>query len=112
MKLFLLSSFGVLVAMSAAAPTISAGLDPHFEKFSKAAKQYMSMLDGLANTAGVAEYWNIADYGSDAPVKKERETGLREVSVQGACGVQSGARGLTPEAEWRRMFPNPPGYSR
>jgi hypothetical protein len=37
---------------------------------------------------------------------------LTRPALGAASGLQSNARGLTPESEWRRMFPHKPGHSR
>ncbi len=38
-------------------------------------------------------------------------TGLQQGTLQPASGLQGTSRGLTPESEWRRMFPKKPNGS-
>jgi hypothetical protein len=43
------------------------------------------------------------------PAKSFRSSQLQTGSLQPAAPMDSHARGLTPESEWRKMFPRKPG---
>lgn len=54
---------------------------------------------------------NTAETAARATVVSQRTNGLQTTSlvtgsVQGASGLGSGAPGLTPADEWRRLFPS------
>lgn len=114
MKVFALSMFGVVAAMSVASSTVDGALSKHLAKLKEAADAHARILNEfLASEGGLSLASDPA-----APCEPAKPTtglvtnSLKNVSVQPSCGVQSGGRGLTPEDEWRRMFPNKPGYSR
>ena len=119
MKLFLLSAFGIGTAMTVATPTVGVTLEKHIAKLGQILEKTEQVLDNMLSEANLgARDYSIED-SEFAPctIEKEPKNGLRTVkigsaSLQPSCSVQSGARGLTPEDEWRRMFPHPVGYSR
>jgi hypothetical protein len=116
MKLFLVSAFGLFMAASVSAPSLALTFEKELGKL----KQVLEVRDQLLkDLIGEVQDYSIGDSefapGKVMPV--EQQIGLRTgklmtVSVQPASGLQGGARGLTPEAEWREMFPHKPGYSR
>ena len=119
MKLFLLSVFGIGTAMTVATPTVGVTLEKHLTKLGQILEKTERMLDNMLSEANLGSQDYSIDDSEFAPCKVDREpkNGLKTVKVVGSslqpsCSVQSGARGLTPEDEWRRMFPHPVGYSR
>ena len=52
---------------------------------------------------------------STAPTRRDANlqtgSGLQQGTLQPAAGLQGTSRGLTPESEWRRMFPKKPNGS-
>ena len=112
MKLFLLTAFGLGMTMTVTGPAVLSKFENEFGKVKELLAMSEQMLksmmdDGVAYSVSESEF---------APGKicaaEEPKVGLKNVKIQPSCGVQSGARGLTPESEWRKMFPNPVGYSR
>lgn len=119
MKLFLLSAFGALIAMSVAEPPAPAGLERQLQKLQQVADERSRLFNELlGNERQPAELGEVpALEGSSSGENSRRPAGLRmgglgKSSLQPASGLQGGARGLTPEDEWRKMFPHKPGYSR
>ena len=118
MKIFLLTSLAAFVALSAASPTglpvnpeekISAELSKLgqiAEERSHLLREFLSVSEGAMGDA----VHGLAQGSAPAPRPgKGLHTGrLQTGSLQPAYGVESGARGLTPEDEWRRMFPKKP----
>jgi hypothetical protein len=111
MKLFLLSVFGLGVTMSVTAPTVLNKFDGEFAKIKELLAMSEHAMKGML-CDGDAYSIASSEFSPGKLCTPEPKEGLRNVHVQPSCGVQSGARGLTSEAEWRKMFPNPVGYSR
>jgi hypothetical protein len=108
MKLFLLTSFGMMMAMSVAGPKIPlGGLDAALQKLQELAALRAELMNELNAQWGSEDELD----GDRQPVCVKPVAGLQSGSLR-VVSVQSGARGLTPEDEWRRMFPHKPGYSR
>ena len=108
--------------MTVADPTVGVTLEKHLSKLGQILEKTERVLDNMLSEANPGregnEAWSIDD-SEFAPGKIEKEptNGFKTIKVVGASlqpssGLQSGARGLTPEDEWRRMFPHPVGYSR
>jgi hypothetical protein len=114
MKLFLLTGFGLMVAMSVAAPPLPiTGLEKQLEKLQQLADERAKLFNELLDLGGeAAGEASEAPAPAAAPAGRLRMSGLVTGKLQPSSGLQSGARGLTPEEEWRRMFPHKPGYSR
>ena len=117
MKLFLLSAFGVLVAMSVAAPPAPTALEVELQKLKQIADERAKLFSEFMGERRGENVEDEAESPSAPAVPRAnsgplRLGGLGKASLQPASGLQSGARGLTPENEWRRMFPHKPGYSR
>jgi hypothetical protein len=112
MKVFFLSSFAVFCAMSASMPSalLSAGLEPlqkELAKLESLAQERADLFAELLQLDGPALAARNCE--PEPPKNGLRTGGLVTGSVQGASGLGSGARGLTPESEWRKMFPKKPG---
>jgi hypothetical protein len=118
MKLFLLSAFGMMVAMSVAPPDIPlTGLEQQLKKLKELADERATFFKDFLGGGEQAADGEGTVAGEARHCAKSRPIGLQIGSLasnsrQSATGVHSGARGLTPEDEWRRMFPHKPGYSR
>jgi hypothetical protein len=115
MKLFFLSAFGMMMAMSAAAPKLSAdSLEAQVQKLQELLEQRSDLVNGLVQEWGSdGDAVPAAPCMKAAPARSALKLGsLRSSSLQPSTGVQSGARGLTSEDDWRRIFPHKPGYSR
>ena len=112
MKLFLLTAFGLGVTMSVTAPTVLTKFDGEFAKIKELLSMSEQVLKGMLSDGDMYSI-NSSEFSPAKLCAQEEPTiGLKKVRVQPSCGVQSGARGLTPESEWRKIFPNPVGYSR
>jgi hypothetical protein len=114
MKLFLLTAFGLMIAMSVAAPPLPlTGLEKQLEKLKQLADERAKLVnDLLGESGGDADDSAPIPAPVAAPASALRLGGLTTGKLQPSSGIQSGARGLTPEEEWRRLFPHKPGYSR
>ena len=115
MKLFLLSGFGMMVAMSVAQPkSSSGGFEAQLKKLEQLMDRRLATLNNLlSGTASADEDGDLYQIPKQCGPLIGLQTGtLGTGSIQPACGLQSRARGLTAEADWRRMFPHKPGYSR
>ena len=116
MKLLLLSAFGMTVAMSVAEPkSPESGLEAQLMRLEELVGQRMASLNKLVSDPVSADEGAVAGahaVKSNGPAIGLHTGTLRPGLLQPASGLQSRARGLTAEAEWRRMFPHKPGYSR
>ena len=112
MKLFLLPAFGMMVAMSVAEPKpAESGLEAQLQKLQELLGQRAAILNDLVVEKVPSEEGGVLAPQAPKSVGLQMGT-LGSGSIQPAGGLQSKARGLTPEAEWRRNFPHKPGYSR
>ena len=112
MKLLLLTMFGMGVTMSVTAPTVLSKFESEFAKMKELLAMSEQVLKGMVGD-GEPFSINASEFAvANLCAPEEPKVGLKVVHLQTASGVQSGARGLTPEAEWRKIFPHPVGYSR
>lgn len=100
------------MTMSVTAPTVLSKFESEFGKLKEILAMTDKMMKDMLGEGLSASMDDSEHTGGTLPVKADPTIGLKIVKIQPSCGVQSGARGLTPDSEWRRMFPNPPGYSR
>jgi len=130
MKLLTLPALGLLATLSiAGTPAQMDAFQKQVEKLQQIVAERAKILAGLSreldsqSPAAPADDTDSAPapVPAPAPPATQRPSGpvqglqissLRTGSLQPSAGVQSAARGLTPEQEWRRMFPHRPGYSR
>ena len=117
MKMLLVSVFAISVTMSASlAPTVAA-IHRELAKVQAMVAERTKALQELLNGEGS---WD--QIPGEAPAPEKPKTGLHTSALQPSkglrdngglkpVGVQSGARGITSEDEWRKMFPRKPGYS-
>src|SRR5687768_12779485 len=118
MKLFLLSAFGMMVAMSVAPPDIPmTGLEQQLKKLKELADERAKFFNDALGGGFLGDAEDTVAGTASHSCAKSRPVGLQIGSLahntrRGPTTIHSGARGLTPEDEWRRMFPHKPGYSR
>ena len=116
MKLFFLTAFGMMMAMSAAQQKVpSNDLEAQLLKLQQLMDARTSFLAELSQDSGgegLAEPNYSQLFKSAPPPSGGLKSGTLRTGSLESGGVQSGARGLTPEANWRKMFPHKPGYSR
>ena len=125
MHVFFLTSFTVFVVMFSSMPSalVDAGLAPvkkeldHLEAV--AAERAKLLAEFLRDGAPAKnDEWDSALEPEPSKAGLQhgglqssglQTKGLSTKSVQPASGLHSGARGITPESEWRKMFPRKPG---